>query len=85
MVTALTTPAIKYRLALRSENESDHGVRSGSYQVVNEAGDRSLCQKRETAERLVELLGDDVSCFSKIFTTALQAGSLPDDESLRTF
>ena len=83
MVTALTTPAIDYRLVLQSEDLSVLDVPSGSYQIVKETGGRPVCQKKETAERLVDLLGDDMSCFNDVLTTASDFGSPRDDESLR--
>jgi hypothetical protein len=74
MVTALTTPSIDVI-----------DVPSGSYQIVKETGGRPVCQKKETAERLVDLLGDDMSSFNDVLTTASESGSQPDDKSLRTF
>jgi hypothetical protein len=84
MVTALTTPANKYRLVLHSQDSTDLDVPLNSFQVSSDAADRSLCEKKETAERLVEFLGDDMTSFDQVLEIASRPGSRPGDESLRT-
>lgn len=85
MVTALMTPANKYRLMLHSEDESVLGVPFNSFQVFQDAADCPLCAKKDTAERLVDLLGDDMTSLDQVLDIASRAGSQPGDESLRTF
>ena len=82
LVTALSTPANKYRLVLKSQDESVLDVSSNSYQVITDAADRPMCEKKDTAELLVEMLGDDMISFDQVFGIASRAGSQPGDESL---
>jgi hypothetical protein len=82
MVDALTKSANRYSLVLQSQDMSVLDVPSDSCLVAQETSGRPLCKDKATAEKLVDLLGDDMTSFNDVLTIAMGSGGQLTDKTL---